>query len=116
MVAAIVIFSLITSFITIMFVWSAKRSLTWMEMSLRSVRELSETKRKLAVTIVELEIERAKKAMVVHVPISSRMSVNDVLDDKTKGLIRLAVSNPEKREGENAAMIVCKRLKEKIDG
>jgi hypothetical protein len=37
------------------------------------------------------------------------------LDEQTKGLIRLAVSNPSPSEASAAAFIVCKRLKERID-
>lgn len=37
-----------------------------------------------------------------------------VLDDKTKSLVRLAVDNPEKNEGAAAALLVCKRLKERM--
>ena len=116
MVVMIIVFSLITCFIMAMFVWSARRMLQWAQIAIKGESELLETKRQLATKIIELEIERAKKATVVHVPMSTRMSVNSVLDDKTIALVRLAVSNPEKREGESAAMIVCKRLKERIDG
>jgi len=38
------------------------------------------------------------------------------LDDQLKGLVRLAVSNPNENERRNAALIVCERLKGKIDG
>jgi hypothetical protein len=39
-----------------------------------------------------------------------------VLDDKTKSLVRLAVDNPEENEGAAAALLVCKRLKERMGG
>jgi hypothetical protein len=38
-----------------------------------------------------------------------------LLDEQTKGLIRLAISNPSPSEASAAAFIVCKRLKEKLD-
>jgi|SRR5271163_3878291 len=68
---------------------------------------LNETKR-------ELEAERVKKSLVIHVRDPS--SVGVVLDDQLKGLVRLAVSNPEPEERATAASIVCKRLKEMVDG
>ena len=37
------------------------------------------------------------------------------LDDQTKALVRLATSNPNEHEKHAAAMLVCKRLREKID-
>lgn len=36
------------------------------------------------------------------------------LDDKTKSLVRLAVGNSEKNEAAAAALLVCKRLKERM--
>lgn len=37
------------------------------------------------------------------------------LDDQTKALVRLATSNPNEHERNAAALLVCKRLREKID-
>jgi hypothetical protein len=37
------------------------------------------------------------------------------LDDQTKALVRLATSNPNEHEKHAAAMLVCKRLREKLD-
>ncbi len=39
-----------------------------------------------------------------------------VLDEQTKSLVRLAVANPNDNERQSAALIVCERLKGKIDG
>jgi len=37
------------------------------------------------------------------------------LDDQTMALVRLATSNPNEHEKHAAALLVCKRLREKID-
>ena len=92
--------------------WAMWRMFVWSREALRIQREHMETKRQLAIKIVELEIERAKKSMVVHVPAPARFA----LDDQTKALVRLALLNPSEHERQSAALIVCKRLKEKIDG
>ena len=55
-----------------------------------------------------LENERAKKPSVIYAAAAGQVA----LDEQLVGLIRLAVSNPEPKEGAAAAMIVCKRLKE----
>lgn len=112
----IIALSVVSSFIAGMFVIAVKRMMKWMEIAVTYQRELLETKRMLANAQTALEIERAlrKNSLAIHVATPAPLS--SLLDDRTKGLIRLAVLNPEKLEGESAAMIVCKRLKEKIDG
>lgn len=105
-IATIITVSLVVSLFTTVFVFVMTRKLA---IKGQHELELFEMKRKLAMKTIELEIERAR-------PISSPSSASDVLDDKTKALVRLAVSNPEKQEAESAAMLVCKRLKERIDG
>lgn len=42
-------------------------------------------------------------------------SLPTALDDQTKALVRLATSNPNEHEKHAAAMLVCKRLREKLD-
>ncbi len=64
---------------------------------------LEEAKRALAE-------ERSKKSMVIYAAAPGHVAIDDQLAD----LIRLAVSNPEPKEGDAAARIVCKRLKEMI--
>lgn len=67
---------------------------------------------------------RAAEARVAEiaarVPIGRQTTIMPIyvagLDDKTKSLVRLAVGNPEKNEGAAAALLVCKRLKERMDG
>lgn len=58
--------------------------------------------------------------IAARVPIGRQANVVPIyvpgLDDKTKSLIRLAVGNPEQNEGAAAALLVCKRLKERMDG
>jgi len=118
MTALILALSFISCLTVGLSVFMAKRMLAWMEIAVGYQRELLDTKRKLAVKIAELENERIKNTSVAYVPfaVSVRETISTVLDDRTKALVRLAVSNPEKQEGESAAMIVCKRIKEKIDG
>jgi hypothetical protein len=54
--------------------------------------------------------------IAARVPIARQTIYVPGLDDKTKSLVRLAVDNPEKNEGTAAALLVCKRLKERMDG
>jgi hypothetical protein len=104
MVVMVVLLSMISAGSLAMFVFVSKRYLRWMKVAIQNEVELQDVNHKLAMKTIELEIHR------------SRIAKKNVLDGKTKALIRLAVSNPEKLEGESAAMLVCKRLKEKIDG
>ncbi len=47
--------------------------------------------------------------------VSSSAASSPVIDDQTKALVRLATSNPNEHEQHAAAMLVCKRLRGKID-
>jgi hypothetical protein len=107
-VAVIVVCSFITGMTTFMFVWSTRRMLAWSEKAIQNQRELIEAKRQLAIKVVELEVERARKSMGMSASANA-------LDEKTKALVRLAVSNPSEHERQNAALIACKRLKDQID-
>ena len=59
-----------------------------------------------------LEFERNMRKFPVSISVAAKDGT--VLDDKTVALVRLAVNNPEKNEGANAAMLAGKRLAEKI--
>lgn len=62
---------------------------------------------------------RHRDALIAHreAIIAARMpnAPSPMLDDQTKALVRLATSNPNENEQRSAAMLVCKRLREKID-
>jgi hypothetical protein len=88
--------------------WSTKRLVHWNEHVGRIIErnkqqglEIFCLQTKLAETQVKLALKEKKEGLQ--------------LDEQTKGLIRLAISNPSPSEASAAAFIVCKRLKEKID-
>ena len=57
---------------------------------------------------------RAAEARLALRSVFSPADGNSVLDDKTKSLVRLAVDNPNPNEGAAAALLVCKRIKERM--
>jgi hypothetical protein len=81
---------------------------------LRYVRALVQVKA-LTITVSRLEKERAEFAVALLLERAAVVApIAKLLDDKTKGLIRLAASNPG-HEGVSAAVIACRRLKRELE-
>jgi TolA-binding protein len=89
---------------------SAERQLTVVQQQLADTQGLLDQHRELVRHLMdrrfqlECDLERAQRG-------GGRLA----LDDQTKALVRLATSNPNEHEKHAAAMLVCKRLREKLD-
>lgn len=101
----------------------------WMGRSNAHLRDMLEAKKEAIALKLDLELaqaelwrratelsraedalRRALKALDRH----DQALAPPLLDDKTKSLVRLAISNSEEHEQHAAAMLVCRRLMERM--
>lgn len=87
--------------------WGGKRLNVWN----KHVDEVIARNKEMGLEIFTLQAKLA----TAEVKLALKEEKGLQLDEQTKGLIRLAVSNPSPSEASAAAFIVCRRLKEKSD-
>lgn len=101
----------------------------WMARSNAHLREMLEAKKEAILLKLDLELAQAElwrratelsraedalRRALASLDRRDREPASALLDDKTKSLVRLAVSNSEEHEQHAAAMLVCRRLMERM--
>ena len=97
----------------------ANRSLDHLRARRETLQELAEAQQQLYHTVTKLSLTEAALKLALSDLFSERRVKKDadsgfLLDDKTASLVRLAISNSEEHEQHAAAMLVCRRLMERI--
>ena len=97
--------------LALFFRWGARRLMVWN----KHVDEIIARNKELGRENFNLQVKLAAAEVKLAFKEEDKKGSMLLLDEQTKGLIRLAISNPSSSEASAAAHIVCRRLKEKID-